>query len=372
VARTVNVEWQGRSVEAADPEPITDAAIDLSVPTIRRTEQAAAAVRANETRGPHALDVIGRLALRAEGLASSAIEGLRASPADVALAEAAADRSSSDTAAWVADNLAVVSDALRTRGPLTVRHVLAWHKRLMRHAPAVEKQHIGAWRDRLGWVGGANPMVAAHVAVPHESIPAHMDDLLAFVARDDLDPVTLAAVAHAQFETIHPFADGNGRIGRVLVGWILVNRLDVSFPPPVSLEFARDIGGYQAGLTLFRQGAVDAWVRWFADAVAASAERTARVLGAVEELQARWQLATADLRTDAAARRLLTYLPTHPVLNTDLAARLMQVSVEAARGALTALAHRGVLVDIERRPTGAGRPRRWWVAQDLLDLVGRA
>src|SRR5207253_1519106 len=104
-------------------------------------------------------------------------------------------------------------------------------------------------------------------------------------------PVASAAIAHAQFETIHPFADGNGRIGRVVIGWTLATRLGLVYPPPVSLEFARDIGGYLSGLAMFREGMTDAWVRWFADAVAKAASRTSEILAAVDQRLAAWETA---------------------------------------------------------------------------------
>lgn len=129
----------------------------------------------------------------------------------------------------------------------------------MRHDGSLEAHLVGDWRDRLGWIGGANPRLAVHVAAAEDDIPELMDDLLVFIAREDLDAVTQAAVAHAQFETIHPFADGNGRIGRVMIGWMLCHRLGLRYPPPISLQMARDVGGYQAGLTLFRQDQVDFW-----------------------------------------------------------------------------------------------------------------
>ena len=241
----------------------------------------------------------------------------------------------------------------------------------MRHAPAIEARHVGAWRDQIGWVGGANPLVAAHVAVPPDAIAPLMKDLLAFVARRDLDAVTQAAVAHAQFETIHPFADGNGRIGRVLIGWVLTRRIEVALPPPVSLEFARDIGGYQAGLTLYRQNGTDAWVRWFADAVVRAAGRVSDVADAVSELQTRWDQRTASLRSDAAARRVLPLLATHPVLSAATAAALLDVSEQTARVALSTLAEVDVLVEVDPIGGTPGRPRRWWVANELLELIGR-
>ena len=126
-----------------------------------------------------------RLLLRAEALASSAIEGLRASAEAVALAEAAAaDAGGFDdpVAAWVADNLAVVSDALADPCPLDEARLFGWHARLMRNSPTIDDRHVGAYRDTLGWVGGANPLVAAHVAVPHEDIAALMRDLFVTVS----------------------------------------------------------------------------------------------------------------------------------------------------------------------------------------------
>jgi Fic family protein len=369
--RTVTVQWQGMRVEAARPEHITSLVPELSAGAIRRTERAAAAVRRAGDRAVGALEVAARLLLRTEGLASSAIEGLRASAGAVALAEATGEARGDDhVAAWVADNLAVVSDALADDRPLTSEVLFGWHVRLMRNSRGIAPAHVGAYRDTLGWVGGPNPRLAAHVAAPPELVPELMDDLYEFVARTDLDPVTHAAIAHAQFETIHPFADGNGRLGRVLVGRMLSQELDVAVPPPVSLQMARDAGGYQAGLTLYRQDGIDTWVGWFADIVAEAADRATDVLRAIEQLQEGWRTRTADLRADAGARRLLDVLPAHPVVSAASVAALLGVSEQAARVALDQLARRGVLVEVSDPPRSRGRPRRWWVAQSLLDLLG--
>jgi len=364
---TTRVEWQGRNVVATLPASIAELEPDLSPSVIRRTEQAAAAARLAQATG--SAEVAARLLLRSEGLASSAIEGLRASAADVALAASGAG--GDDVAAWVADNLAVVADALDDEGPLDGERLLRWHRRLMDHAPGLADEHRGAYRDRLGWVGGANPMLAAHVAAPPEAIGPAMDDLFAYAARTDVDPVTQAAVLHAQFETIHPFADGNGRLGRVLIGRTLAQRLDLAVPPPVSQVLARDIGGYQAGLTLYRQGQAAAWVSWFADAVRTAAERTGAVLDAVAELEADWRDRVRSLRADSAARRLLPHLSTHPVLSARGVAAVLGVSPQAGLSALAALASAGILVEVDRASAGRGRPTRWWVAQDLLALLGQ-
>ena len=127
-------------------------------------------------------------------------------------------------------------------------------------------------------------------------------DLVVVSNRVDLDPITQGAIAPAQFETIHPFADGNGRIGRVLIGWIVMTRMGIGVPPPVSLQIARDIGGYQAGLTLYREEMVEPWVRWFAEAMERSAEDSNIVMGLIEDIQAAWREQAKDLRSDSAGR----------------------------------------------------------------------
>lgn len=366
--RTVEVEWRGRPVRAADPAPIAEAAIELGATTVRRTERAAGAVAA-VARATPAAEAAGRLLLRAEGLASSAIEGLSASAEEVAASEVSDARTG--VGAWVVDNLAAVTDALATPAPIDTPTLHLWHRRLMRHAPAIDPRHVGAWRDVLGWVGGPNPLVAAHVATPPHLLAPAVDDLVSFLRRDDLDPITVAAIAHAQFETIHPYADGNGRIGRILTGWVLRTRIGATHPPPVSNQFARDIGGYLAGLAQYRQGQVDDWVRWFADTVATSAERTGEVLDVVDDLLLTWAQATSHLRVDAAARRLLPLLPAHPVVNAQVVAALLDVSEQAARHALRTLEDADVLTASPWAASGGGRPTRWWRCDDLLALLGR-
>jgi Fic family protein len=369
---TKQVVWNGIPVDAAAPTLLAAWDPDsLSARTARRTERAAAAARRFGDRTVGTAEVAARLLLRAEGLASSSIEGLRAPAAEVALAEADPSRpTGSGVAGWVADNLAVITAALEAPPPLDVEQLLGWHTRLMLHATTIEAGHIGAWRDTLGWVGGPNPRLSVHVAAPADDIPFLMDDLIRFVARDDVDPVTSAAVAHAQFETIHPFADGNGRIGRVLVGWILRQRLRINYPPPVSLQMARDVGGYQAGLTLYRQDQVDAWVAWFADAVISAAERSGDVLDAIARLADTWNEAVSDLRSDSAARRLCDQLPAHPVVSSLSAADLLGVSRQAAAVALAALEARGIILPLDGAAPGRNRRQRWWVAAAILNLLG--
>jgi Fic family protein len=364
----VTVEWEGRPVDAFVPAPLADLG-PLDDDVAREAARAEGVLSALAVQHDPRLEVAARLLLRAEGLASSRIEAINAPAELVAVADV--DRSMGGPAAWVADNLRAVDAALDHRGPLTVDDLWSWHRILMASSD-LDPAHKGAWRDRLGWVGGPTPQRAAHVATPPERIDDLMRDLVAYANSDRHDAVTAAALVHAQFETIHPFADGNGRIGRILIGWMLHRRPGMAVPPPISVAFLRDVGGYLAGLTLFRTVGPDEWVRWFARTVEHAATSANASLSAVADLVASWPARLTGIRSDAAARRLLPHVAAHPALDVATAAELLGVSAPAARTALETLADRGVL-----RPAavpsdgGPGRPRRWWVAGELFDLLAR-
>lgn len=364
---TETVEWQGRPLEVFLPAPLPRAP-ELSAVAIRASALAEGALATVDERLHAGLEVPARLLLHAEGVASSRIEEVAAPAADIAVA--AVDPNVGGAAGWVADNLRAVHVAVQHRGPLRVEDLWDWHRRLMVHSD-LEPALIGTWRDRIGWIGGSTPRRAAYVPPPPEMVDRLMDDLVAFANGDHLDPVTQAALTHAQFETIHPFADGNGRIGRVLIGWVLARRLGLAVPPPVSRAFLADRGGYLAGLTRYRLEGPEPWVRWFAEALERAALGAEWTLAQVARLVASWPERLAGLRSDAAARRLLDHLVAHPALDAATAASLAGVSDQAARGALDELVRRGIL-----RPAGTsgragetGRPRRWWVAGELLDLL---
>src|SRR5919199_3279455 len=178
---------------------------------VRATERAIAATEQADERA-HRFETLARLLLRSEGVASSQIEGVRAPAELVAVAEI--DASAVDaSSAWVADNLAVVDASLdhATSGArLGVGELHAWHRRLMAHG-TLPDELVGAFRRSQSWVGGTTPRQAAYVPPPADEVGPLTTDLLRFANRSRLDPVTVAAVTHAQFEAIHPYGDGNGR-----------------------------------------------------------------------------------------------------------------------------------------------------------------
>ena len=368
---TVTTTWQGRLVEAFIPAPMPRN-VDLPERVVRATERAAAALQRTDDRLTHSFEPLARLLLRTEGVASSYIEGVRAPAELVAVAEA--DPGSVDaTSAWVADNLAVVDASLvhaRSDGALTANDLHRWHARLMTHG-ALPDELVGRYRRVQNWIGGATPREAAYVPPPAEHVSRLMRDLLHSINTAKFDPVTLAAVVHAQFEAIHPYGDGNGRLGRVLIGWVLARRTGVTVPPPVSVVIARDTGGYLSGLTRWRQGDVAGWVGWVADAVSRSADQVGELLATAEDLRRRWDGLLARVRADAAARRVLDLLPQHLVVTAPMVADLLSVSAPTARSAIEALADHGILQPLELRAARPGRPPQWWMAGELVSAVGR-
>lgn len=373
----VQIVWRGRRARAFVPTRLADRDLELDGRTVARAARAQAAVEHGAETMPEEYAALARLLLRAEGVASSFIEGVTAPVVDVVLAELD-DHGAPSSAAWVAANLAAVTEAIDEAhaGPLSVDSLCRWHRTLMTGSPT-PAQHVGVLRTEQGWVGGASPLDAHLVTPPPDEVPALVDDLVAYANRHDVDPVSQAAIAHAQFEIIHPFADGNGRIGRVLVAWILVRRLALVTPPPVSARIAADVGGYGSGLVLFRMGDHDAWVRWFADAVSGAGRAQQELVASVERLQREWRerlsaprQGSRRVRSDAAAWRALDLLPRHLVLTGPIVASEIGVPLKSANAALRDLVDAGILVEHGKVQGGRGRPSRLYTSAELLGLTG--
>ncbi|MEI6622486.1 MAG: Fic family protein [Actinomycetes bacterium] len=274
----------------------------------------------------------------------SYLEGISAPLADVVVAESA--NIDGGPASWIAANMHAVAaaiDSATTDQPMTVAMLCQWQGTLVQGSP-LPSRYVGTIRDEQGWIGGSSPLDAALVTPPPAHVPGLLNDLVAYANRTDLDPIAQTAFAHAQFEIIHPFADGNGRVGRVLVSWLLTRRLALIAPPPVSARMAADRGGYLAGLTQFRLGMHDLWVDWFADTVTGAGNAQKSLVTELSELQERWRFqirttigAQRALRTDSVAWRILELLPRHLVLTPKIVVRESGRSERAAQTALEQL-----------------------------------
>src|SRR5580698_6685445 len=246
-------------------------------------------------------EALARILLRAECVASSRIEGLEVGARRLLRAEAAIDLGEEPadvTAAEVLGNIDAMSAAIRHIGPedpITIETMLDFHRRLL--AGTRPDAHAGSVRSEQNWIGGSdyNPCSAAFIPPPPEYVRGLLEDLCEFCNDDELPAVAQAAIAHAQFETIHPFVDGNGRTGRALIHFVLRRRgLATRVLPPISLVLATWTDDYILGLDATRYSGpagsvaaregLDLWVGRFAAACrravadAASFEERAQLL----------------------------------------------------------------------------------------------
>ncbi|MHB8577258.1 MAG: Fic family protein, partial [Dehalococcoidia bacterium] len=226
------------------------------------------------------------------------------------------------------------------------------------------------FRNTQNWIGGNNynPCGAAFVPPPPEAVELLIDDLCRFCSEEILPPLLQAAVGHAQFETIHPFEDGNGRTGRALVQVILRRRgIAPTFVPPISVVLARQKERYIGGLAWFREDRIAEWVELFAEAATAAAQLARRYSAEVLNLQHGWReqlKAHSNPRADAAAWAIIDLLPAHPILSVPIAAAATTRTRPAVTNAITELQEAGILI-----PLGSSSRNRAWEADGLLDLV---
>ncbi len=363
-------ERRGFAYRAYLPDRLADVVLALPAGVVAAVSRAERAVDALNRDPPQvaSLEVLARRLLRAESVASSRIEGLELSQRRLARAEAEGEATRDETAASVLANVSAMEQAVALGAaakPLRTRDLLGLHRTLLlaTTTPAI----AGRLRDRQNWVGGNvfNPGRAEFVPPPPERVAELLDDLCAYASRTDVSPAVQAAVAHAQFETIHPFADGNGRVGRALIHVILRRRgLAPHYVPPVSLVLAADARGYVAGLTAFRAGRRAEWVGAFAEAVERSAAKAGELAVRLRALQEAWRERAGRPRRHSSAEALIVRLPAHPIVTVATGQRILRRSKQAVNEAIRSLAGHGVL-----RPVTLSRRNRAWEAEELFRLV---
>ena len=324
-------------------------------------------------------EALARLLLRAESVASSRIEGLvvggrRLLRADAArrMGEEVRDVPAAEVLANI-DAMVWGVAAVEPGARITLEILLDGHRRLL--AGTRLREHGGRIRTVQNWIGGSghNPCSAVFVPPPPEEVPALLDDLLAFCNHDGLPALVQAAIAHAQFETIHPFVDGNGRAGRALLHLILRRRgIATHFLPPVSLVLATWAEEYVAGLTAIRyvgdadsdaaHAGVNRWVALFAGACQRAVADARAFEERVRRLQAAWRERVGNPRRDSAMHRLIGALPAAPVLTATTASELADRSFQAANQAIDRLVAADVLVQVN-----VGRRNRVFEAPELID-----
>lgn len=301
--------------------------------------------------------------LRTESASSSEIEGITAGAR--ALALAAIDHRAGPNAQLVTQNAAAMQRAVALADRISVDSILAAHEWLLQgHAYATP----GRFRTAQVWIGSGaiSPHTASFVPPHHARIAASMDDLVAFAHRVDLPVLAQVAIAHAQFETIHPFNDGNGRVGRILVHAML-RHADVTrrLTVPVSAGLLADTAAYFRALTDYRAGDVEPIIRQLIDASFHAIGNGRQLVDDLDGIYGSW-IAQLPSRRGSAARRALPHLLNQPAVTVGSVQRAAGVALSAAQRAVEQLESAGILTRV-----GAGRRNRAWIAPEVIDALDR-
>jgi len=360
--------------EAFVPDPITAMPLSLDAGIAGLVSEAENAIRNLNDKARPALAPMARLLLRTESIASSKVEGMQLGVRELARAEARAEsgQKASTLAIEVLANvdamaLAVEDAAVAER--FGVGEIIAIHQRLMERAE--NRSVAGKIRTRQNWIGGNdyNPCGADFVPPPPAHVSALLDDLCEAINDDRLPPIVQAALVHAQFETIHPFDDGNGRTGRALIHvGLRRRRVAPEYLPPVSVVLAAAKDRYVEGLTAFRGDGIGAWIEHFAVASARAANLARDYVDAVEALMADWRQRLAGSpsapRKGAAAWAIIDVLPAHPMITAPVAVAATGRAKAAVYQAIEQLQEAGVVV-----PLSESRRNQVWEATGLLDII---
>jgi Fic family protein len=323
-------------------------------------------------------ETLARLLLRAESVASSRIEGLEIGARRLLKEDARRaleDTHPDVTAAEVLGNIDAMTWSVEYLGSVRIdtHALLEINRRLLQNTDM--EIHAGKLRERQNWIGGSryNPCSAEYVPPPPELVLPLLEDLCAFCNGDSLPPIAQAALAHAQFETIHPFADGNGRVGRALIQVILRRRGTATRSlPPISLILATQAKAYVDALTGTRyigpatseqaQRGQNRWIATFAAACAEAVQQASWFERRIDGIVSDWRARLGAVRTGSATDLLIRRLPGSPILTVGSAAALIGRSFQATNEAISRLVSADILQQVS-----LGRRNRGFEAPTIID-----
>ena len=369
----------GETVRAFVPDPLPPAEPQLSpcsYETQNRTAEVALARLSAVSGLVPSVDWLLYSAVRKEALLTSQIEGTQATLTDLFDQEAGLELSNRDDVEEVANYMRafrMVRDNLRdAQGlPISVRLISDAHRILMDGARGANKQP-GELRRSQNWIGGTRPRNAVFVPPPPEQVLPLLGDLERFIHAESppLPPLVIIALVHAQFETIHPFLDGNGRIGRLLIT-ALLEHWGLLKEPLLYLSgyLKRNQSQYYRLLTETRtRGAWEEWVSFFLDGVAEAAAEAERSIVDVA------LLVTSDRRrllesskANAVAFRLFEMLPMMPRFTVEKVRRELSTSYPTANSAVKLLTDLGIVAEMTGQQT-----YRTFGYQSYIELLARS
>ncbi|MCZ0726918.1 Fic family protein [Mycolicibacterium iranicum] len=353
---------QAGKYDAAIPASIAELAVTLPAAVLADAEEASNEITRFDAELGDEIAPFSSVLLRSESAASSNIENLTASARAIAEAEALGDTSRRN-ATLIVSNTEAMKAAVALADHLDEHAILAMHAALMRdNDPA----SAGRWRTEQVWIGGGNfgPRGAEYIAPHHSRVPDTIADLIDFTRRTDVPALPQIAVSHAQFETIHPFTDGNGRTGRALIQAMLrQKRLTRQITVPVSAGLLTDTDGYFDALGAYRQGDIAPIVARLSEASLLAVANGRQLVAELRSIRVEWNSRIAA-RRDSAVHRVADLLIKHPVLNARFLQRELDIRTGNARRYINPLAEAGIIVEFTDRARN-----RAWRAPEVLSAL---
>lgn len=359
VSRSVRERHSGPYRAAIVPR-IADIEVQLPTSVLTTADEATREITRFDAELGQEITHFGALLLRSESASSSQIENLTAGARAIALAELGEGRAAN--ASQIVANVEAMNAAVALADRLDADTVLAMQAALMSHDGDI----AGAWRSEQVWIGGTGygPHQADFVPPHHRHVEAAVHDLIAFVERDDVPVLAHAALAHAQFETIHPFVDGNGRTGRALVHAMLRGKgLTRHVTVPVSAGLLMDTSTYFAALTAYRRGDPAPIVTRLSEASVMAVANGRQLVADLRDIRRRWH-DVVQARRDAVVWRLADLLLQQPVVDAALVQHRLDATSANAHRAIRQLQDAGIITEFSGR-----KRRRLWQAREVLSAL---
>jgi Fic family protein len=352
-------QQQRGNYKAAISADIADLTVSLPSDALADAEDASSEVTRFDAELGGEIAPFSSVLLRTESAASSNIENLTASARAIAEAELPGAKTTANAKVIVANTASMVA-AINLADNIDAAAILTMHKALMRD---VDPKSAGRWRDEQVWVGGGThgPRGATFVPPHHSRVPAAIDDLLRFAQRGDVTALPQIAVAHAQFETIHPFTDGNGRTGRALIQAMLRRKgLTRNVTVPVSAGLLTNTDSYFDALTAYREGDPAPIVRRVSEAAVAAVFNGRQLVNELHAVRAGWNN-KITARSDSAVWEIADLLLRRPVINTALLNDELGIESKHARRHLEPLSEVGIILE-----TSSGPRSRVWRSPEVI------
>ena len=362
VSRTARRRHRGTYEAAVVPE-IVGQDVLLPAEVAALVEDASTEVARFDSEMGTELAPFSAILLRSESAASSKIENLTASAR--AIAEAELHPHARGNASLIVANTRSMNAAIALSDRIDADAILGMHEALLSQS---RPDIAGRWRSEQVWIGGSDlgPHGALFVPPRHDRVPESIEDLVAFIDRDDIPVLVHAALAHAQFETIHPFPDGNGRTGRALLHAQLQNKgLTRNVTVPVSAGLLTNTDEYFDALSEYRNGnplLIVASVAWASLAAVGNGRQLIRDLRGV---RSSWD-ERVKVRRGATAWKIADLLLRHPVVNAPLIAEELGIAGQNTYRSLQPLVDAGVLVEFSDR-----KRNQLWRAPEVLEALDR-